>query len=441
VKFYKSNLFKNVLQLLGYDIYKAINNLSIIKSYDKDQFRNWQNKQKWDIAKFHYKNNPSYKKLVGNYFPNNWEDLPIIKKSHFVDKKFNFIPKMYNAKNLYVAKTSGSSGHALTFFKNKYAHAMDWALIFDRYGWYKLDNKIEARFFGISSKANYKIKERFKDSIMKRYRFSLLDLSESGFENFIKIFTIKKFDYLYGYTNTLLMFAKYLQSKKITLYKINQSLKYCIVTAELLTEQNRKLLEKSFGLPIINEYGVSEVGLVGFDNPSGDMIFSDETLAVDSISIDSSDYDNLIITNLNNRAMPFVKYNIGDLATIIQNPKKNKNRIISNIIGRQNDMIHLPHGKKLPGFSIVKPFDYFLFENTHKFLKKIKEFIFRQNKDKEIVLDLVIRDELDANEIEIIRNFVLNELKNKINVHINIVDKIKKQRSGKLKQFISEIKT
>ena len=138
--------------------------------------------------------------------------------------------------------------------------------------------------------------------------------------------------------------------------------------------------------------------------------------------------------------MPFVKYNIGDLATIIQNPKKNKNRIISNIIGRQNDMIYLPHGEKLPGFSIVKPFDYFLFENRHRFLKKIKEFVFRQNKDKEIVLDLVIRDELGENEIEIIRNFILTELKNKINVRINIVNNITKHKSGKLKQFISEMK-
>ena len=81
-----------------------------------------------------------------------------------------------------------------------------------------------------------------------------------------------------------------------------------------------------------------------------------------------------------------------------------------------------------------------MFENTHKFLKKIKGFIFRQNNYKEIILDLVIRDELDKNEIEIIRNFLLVELKNKINVQINIVDKIKKHKSGKLKQFISEIK-
>ena len=275
---------------------------------------------------------------------------------------------------------------------------------------------------------------------MKRYRFSLSDLSESGFESFIKILTTKKFDYLYGYTNTLLMFAKYLLSKKIMLKEINQSLKYCIVTAELLSGKSRRTLEKSFGLPIINEYGVSEIGIVGFDNPSGDMIFSDETLVADSVNIESSNYDNLIITNLNNRAMPFVKYNTGDLATIIHNSKKNKNRIISNIIGRQNDMIHLSNGDKLPGFSIVKPFDYFLFENTHKFLEKIKEFIFRQNKSKEIILDLVIVDELDKNEIEIIRQFLLSELKNKVEVKINIVDKIKRHESGKLKQFISDIK-
>ena len=197
------------------------------------------------------------------------------------------------------------------------------------------------------------------------------------------------------------------------------------MTSELLTEQNRKLLAKSFGLPIINEYGASEIGLVGFDNPSGDMIFSDETLASDSINIDSNNYDNLIITNLNNMAMPFVKYNIGDLATIIHNPKKNKNKIILNIIGRQNDMIYLPDGQKIPGFSIVKPFDYFLFEDTHKFLKKIKEFVFRQNKDREIILDLVIRGELNENEIEIIRRFLLSELKNKIRYILILLIKLK----------------
>jgi len=318
---------------------------------------------------------------------------------------------------------------------------MDWALILDRYRWYDLDNKKEARFFGISSKINYRVKEKIKDFIMKRYRFSLIDLSESGFENFLKIFSTKNFDYLYGYTNTLLMFAKFLSSKKKILKNINRSLKYCIVTAELLTENNRKILEESFGIPVINEYGASEVGIIGFDSPSGKMLFSDETLTVDSISIDSNNYENLIVTNLNNKAMPFIRYNIGDLVTINDNPEKNQNKIISNIIGRQNDMICLPDGRKLPGFSIVKPFDYLLFENTYPFLNKITEFIFRQNNDNEIILDLVIRSKLAKNEIEILRNFVLHELKNKINVKINIVDEIKKQKSGKLKQFISEITT
>ena len=80
MKIYKSNLFKNVLQLLGYDMYKAINDLSIIKSYDEDQLRSWQNKQKWDIAKFHYQNNPFYKKLFCNHFPDYWNYLPILNK-------------------------------------------------------------------------------------------------------------------------------------------------------------------------------------------------------------------------------------------------------------------------------------------------------------------------------------------------------------------------
>ena len=67
-------------------------------------------------------------------------------------------------------------------------------------------------------------------------------------------------------------------------------------------------------------------------------------------------------------------------------------------------------------------------------------FVFHQNKDKETVLDLVIRYELDIDEIGIICKFVISDLKNKINFRLNIVNNVGRQKLRILKQFISEMK-
>ena len=44
------------------------------------------------------------------------------------------------------------------------------------------------------------------------------------------------------------------------------SLKACIVTSEMLFATDKTLLETQFGIPIINEYGAAELGLIAFQN-------------------------------------------------------------------------------------------------------------------------------------------------------------------------------
>ena len=192
---------------------------------------------------------------------------------------------------------------------------------------------------------------------------------------------------MYGYTNTLALVAKYLIEKGMTLNEINKNIKCVIITAEMLTKRTKDLLIKGFNLPIINEYGASEVGLIGFDSPDEEMIVSEETLFVENLKIDSQ--KNIIITDFDNYLMPFIRYNIGDLGEIVDSTiKENTNRRIKELFGRQNDLFYCKNGKAYPGFSMVKPFDYFLFENKYPFIKHIKEFVFRQKLKGELILDI-----------------------------------------------------
>ena len=63
-----------------------------------------------------------------------------------------------------------------------------------------------------------------------------------------------------------MLFAKFLKSKNIVLTSICPTLKCCIVTSEMLFEEDKLLLEKQFGVPVINEYGASELDLIAFEN-------------------------------------------------------------------------------------------------------------------------------------------------------------------------------
>lgn len=57
-------------------------------------------------------------------------------------------------------------------------------------------------------------KERFKDFLGSRFRFTIFDLSDEILERFLKHFQRKKFDYINGYTSSIVLFAKFLQKKK-----------------------------------------------------------------------------------------------------------------------------------------------------------------------------------------------------------------------------------
>ena len=431
------SLFELSMKLSGYDIARATKKLDYIKSFSKDEFNDWQSKKKWKIAKFHYDNNQFYKKKVGNFFPEKWDDFPIMKKKDFQGNLYNKLSNSYTSRNIYISNTSGSSGNPLFFAKSKDAHAMDFALIKVRYNCHGLKlNSKQARFYGIPLEGKKYYIEKIKDWIMNRTRFSVFDLSESKLDEFYRKLKSSKFEYIYGYTNSLLIFAKYLVQNNLVLNEECPTIKCCIVTAELLFEDDEKILSEGFGMKIINEYGASEVGVIGFMSNNKKIVVSDETLFCEINNIDSlNDMGSLLITDLDNKAMPFIKYDLGDMVSFDLNLLHGKyNKIINKLYGRENDIIKLPSGKISPGFTL-----YYVSKSILESNGDIKEYIIRQTKIDEFIFDIVtdfpITSEL-RNEIELKMEQYLEP---NLRIIIKRVEKIRKTRSGKIKHFISEI--
>ena len=398
-----------------------------------------QNK-KLEIVYFHLQNNAFYKDLAGMTTFTNWEELPVLNKKNLQKPLLERLSEGYSAKNSYVNKTSGSSGTPFIFAKDKYCHAMTWASNIYRFGWYGIDfnTSYQARFYGIPMDFIGNKKERFKDFLSHRYRFSIFDLSDEILEGFLNHFRTKKFDYINGYTSSIVLFAKFLQKRNIILITVCPTLKVCMVTSEMLFEEDKLLLEKQFGIPIVNEYGASELDLIAFQNKAGEWQVNSETLFVEILDDNNKAVPNgtsgrIVITSLFNKAHPFIRYDIGDIGILDEKSTLQK-PILKKLIGRTNDVAILPSGKKSPGLTF-----YYVTKSIIEDDGNVKEFVIKQTKIDTFEIEYVSETKLNLAQIEKIEKAIALYLEPNLKFSFLRKKSLERSNRGKLKQFKSMI--
>ncbi|RTZ08016.1 phenylacetate--CoA ligase family protein [Flavobacterium bomense] len=431
-------LFDLSLQLNNFPMKEAKSELRKIVAFSEKEHDVFIENKKQEIVHFHLQNNPFYRELVGSKNHKIWENLPVLNKQNLQKPLLERLSKNHSLKNSYVNKTSGSSGTPFTFAKDKYCHALTWASNMYRFGWYEIDfnTSYQARFYGIPMNFIGNKKERFKDFLSHRFRFSIFDLSDAVLEGFLNHFRTKKFDYINGYTSSIVLFAKFLQKKNIVLSAICPSLKVCMVTSEMLFEEDKLLLEKQFGIPIVNEYGASELDLIAFQNKEGEWQVNSETLFVEILDENNRDVPNgtsgrIVITSLFNKAHPFIRYDIGDLGILDEKSTLQK-PILKQLIGRTNDVAILPSGKKSPGLTF-----YYVTKSIIEDDGNVKEFLIKQTKIDTFEIEYVSETELNLEQIEKIKKAIEQYLEPNLNFIFIRKKSLERSNRGKLKQFKS----
>ncbi|CAM3929768.1 phenylacetate--CoA ligase family protein [Flavobacterium sinopsychrotolerans] len=434
-------LFDLSLQLNGFPMKEAKAELRKIVAFSEKEHEVFVENKKVEIVNFHLQNNAFYKDLVGITTFTSWEDLPVLNKKNLQKPLLKRLSEGYSAKNSYVNKTSGSSGTPFIFAKDKYCHALTWASNIYRFGWYGIEfnTSYQARFYGIPMDFIGNKKERIKDFLSHRFRFSIFDLSDEILEKILKKFQNKKFDYINGYTSSIVLFAKFLQKKNIVLTTICPTLKVCMVTSEMLFEEDKILLEKQFGIPIVNEYGSSELDLIAFENPQDEWQVNSETLFVEILDDNNKAVPNgtagrIVITSLFNKAHPFIRYDIGDIGILDEKSTLQK-PILKKLIGRTNDVAILPSGKKSPGLTF-----YYVTKSIIEDDGNVKEFVIKQTKIDTFEIEYVSETELNLAQIEKIEKAIALYLENDLVFIFHKKEKLERNKSGKLKQFVSFVK-
>jgi phenylacetate-coenzyme A ligase PaaK-like adenylate-forming protein len=99
-----------------------------------------------------------------------------------------------------------------------------------------------------------------------------------------------------------------------------------ISSAEPLSDENRELIHQAFGVPPRNNYGCSEGGVMGYECKLGHMHLNADWIVFEPVDAAHQPIpagqlsDRTLITNLANRVMPIIRYELGDRVSLAAEP-------------------------------------------------------------------------------------------------------------------------
>jgi phenylacetate-CoA ligase len=227
---------------------------------------------------------------------------------------------------------------------------------------------------------------------------------------------------LVGYVNSLEGFAHYLLA---TGGRLPSSLRATIAAAEPVYQTTRELLEKAFGVPLFNTYGSREfMSLGGECERHQGMHINMENILLETAGRPEDGPSDILITDLHNYGMPFIRYAIGDLGVLDPAgcPCGRNLPLLKSVDGRVLDVFRTAGGRVVPGE---------FFPHVLKEIAEIKEYQVQQVALDRIVLRAVLSGEISARSRRLLDDEMKRAFGDGVRLEIERVDQIPRLASGK----------
>lgn len=414
--------------LKGRSVYKHYNDIKFILENEnsllsqKRQFLNLNELLNHAVkTTSFYKKHKDYNSII---------DFPIIDKNIIRENIDLFLSNKYDKKNLYKASTSGSSGIPFVIFQDKNKKARNTAdnIYFYKNNGFSLGNRIY--YLRIWNEIN-------KLSFFRRTSQNIIpiDIKELTKERTIDLLDKLKSDIstkaMIAYASTYDVIVNYLPKN----LKGKIKLKAIFTMSEYLSESTREKLIDYFDCPVLSRYGNSENGILAdqYFNEKGYYRINYASYFIELLNLNSDtpvkngELGRVVVTDLFNFALPFIRYDTGDVAIKNQILFKGKEiPVFESIEGRKLDFIVSSNNVLLSPHLI----DYTLRKYTI-----IKQFQFIQLEPKKYILKLICKKNILL-EKEIIKD-LKNQLGDNSKIEIIYVNEIPLLDSGKRKMVLN----
>lgn len=310
--------------------------------------------------------NDFYKKRIKDFKINNPLDIkqwPILTREELQKNRYFMFSDGYKAKYysqlLRRQASSGSSGVPI----NVYWDYKDWyvsnlSLWRKRSKWYGIKPSDKSVMFTLNGfgiendgKTVYTVNDPNNILIIN---VSLLQF-EKAYKEVIDIINDYEPKWLYIQPHIL---NKIIQTYEKIGMKTPKSLSYIESVGEMLAPHLQRKAEDTFKVPVINMYGSEEMNGIAIQNPYKEMqIIADNVYVevMNNTEIKNKGSGCSIITNLNNKAMPLIRYCQDDIITIDSNEGKETDYSIIHVFsGRKSSTITLENGFELTPYVLME---------------------------------------------------------------------------------------
>jgi len=333
--------------------------------------------------------------------------------------------------------TAGSTGQPLVFMQDinfrdhttaELHHHLTWG------GW-RLGQP-HAYIFGASFEVSYarNIRAQLMNWALNRFVTNAYVLSEDSMHTFAANAMRRRPRLLFGYASSLYRFAQFLGDNPT--YNLD-FVDAAFSTSEVLYPAQRELIESTFGCRVFNRYATRELGALACEcGAHTGLHVSVENVYVeilrDGTPAKAGEPGDIFVTNLNNYGMPFIRYQLADVASWHREdgcPCGRAHPMIEVVDGRHNDMFRTRDGGVVWG-GIGNP----LWN-----MKDVEKFQFVQ-KSLDHVLVRIVKDgpmrEAQRDEVERAVKLALGD---DIRLDFEFPDDIPVARSGKHSYQICEV--
>jgi phenylacetate-CoA ligase len=332
--------------------------------------------------------------------------------------------------------TGGTTCSPISYYRDQHTSLRRWADTTTMDAWYgrRLGDRV-AYFWGAPQDfpAKPSLGSRLRNyTYMKSIFLPSAPLDEQIMQSYLQRLDQWRPLFLQAYPAALYEFCLFLQRRSRSL----PYLKFASVTAEPLFNHQRELIESVLGFKVYDWYGSRELGRVASECEFHDGMHINEPSVYVEIEPDPAlpeGCGHLIITDLWNRATPFIRYKTGDIARVIEGQCRCGRALkrIAGIEGRLVDTLLLPGGRRFPGISLTNRVikDYSEIAELQVVQKTLDNFLLRYVKGPAFTAGSL--DTLAGN---------LRQLLD-VNVHVRFeeVSALPHSSSGKMRFVISEV--
>ena len=425
--------------LKGKTTYKYYTKYRETQWYNRDEINEYQISKLKKLIHHCYDNIPYYTKIMKDkgIDPNTVESMNYLKKFPILTKEIIkenyelFMPiNSNNIKGIKTSPTGGTTGSILSKRNDANTRSSIWGSYRRFYDWMdiKPGDMILTYWGGHISKPNFN--EHFKSWLSNRLRhtipFNAYDTNPNTINLIIKCLKSGKIKLIQSYPQALYVLALKLKERGES-FKI----KAIMTTSEPLMPQHRELFREIFGCESFDQYGCGEIGGIAYECEAHNGLHITE----ERVYIEHNENNELLITDLDNFAMPFIRYYNGDQAEFASEDCicGRKSQVIKRILGRTCDYLICKNGQSLHWAY----FWHLMFDTEIALKRNFQKFQIIQ-KSKDILFFRYVGDQLFKFDEEILIKMIREKMGN-VKIEFIKEDDIECSTSGKYRPVINEL--